>query len=112
MLFRWNLGMVGTAHRRFAASLRGSWATLALLTVFFINEAVAAVAGPTAAYAALRTAAIPLLALVNVFAEVRGWAKGDRSRGAVAVRSFRVLMSLAIWWFQWFYSDPLFSWDQ
>ena len=111
MLFRWDVGMVGTAHRRTPASIRDLWGTLALFTLFFINEVFAAVAVATAAYAALRTAVIPLLALLNVFSQARGWAKGDRSQAAVAVRGFCVLVSLAIWWFQWFYPDPLFSWD-
>ena len=104
--------MVGAAHRRTSAGMRKSWGTLALFIFFFFNEVYAAVAVPTAAYGALRTAVIPLLALVNILVQARAWAKGDRSQAAAAVCGFCVLVSLVIWWFQWFYPDPLFSWGQ
>jgi hypothetical protein len=91
--------------------MRGPFGTVGLVTLFFANEAVAAAVGATAAYVALRAALIPLFAAVNVFAQVWAWARGDTSRGSIVVRSVYVLVSLATWWFQWFYSAPLFPWS-
>jgi hypothetical protein len=76
--------------------------TCGLIAAFLINEIVF-ILWPSLAYAAVRTVVIPVVALVDAVASFTVVIRPRQSRRARTIGWSGVVLSLAIWAFQWFW---------
>ena len=81
--------------------------TFGLIAIFLLNE-VLLVLRPSLVYAAVRTVLIPMVALVDTVASFAVVIRAGQSRKTRMIGCLGLVVSLAIWAFQWFWSGALF----
>src|SRR5258708_20338958 len=82
--------------------------TCGLIAVFLLNE-VLIVLRPSLVYAAVRAILIPMVALVDTVASFAVVVRLGQSRKTRIIGCLGLVVSLAIWAFQWFCSGALFA---
>ncbi len=82
--------------------------TCGLIAAFLLNE-VSGIIRPSFVYVAVRAVLIPMVALVGTFASFAAVVRQGQSRKTRIIGCLGVVVSLAIWAFQWFWPWALFG---